>query len=89
MTEVVGPPHITGHQILSVEIRRLGGLVVLRRLQQHGVLAVGGAELVARCAGLLLLHERRVALPDLCLHGRIHACEIGEYYFTRRGRRCW
>jgi hypothetical protein len=32
MTEVVGPPHITGHQILRVEIGRLGGLVVLRRL---------------------------------------------------------
>jgi hypothetical protein len=86
MTEVVGPPRVTGHQILRVEIRGLGRLVVLGGLQQHRVLAVRFAELVARGACLLLLHQRRVALLDLCLHGGIHAHEIGQDDLARHSR---
>ena len=87
MTEVVRPPRVAGHQILRVQIRGLGRLVVLGGVQQHRVLAVRVAELVARGARLLLLHQRRVALLDLCLHGRIHAREIGQDDLARRGRR--
>jgi hypothetical protein len=46
--QVIRPARIVRHQRLRVEIRGLGGVVVLRRVQQHRVFAVGGTELTVR-----------------------------------------
>ena len=74
MREEVGPPRLTRHEPLRVQVGGLGGIEVLAGLQDHPhaairlpALGVSGA--VPRDG----LAHRREALTHLLLHGRVHA----------------
>jgi hypothetical protein len=87
MTKVVRPPQIAGGEILRVEIRRLGGLVVLRRLQDHPQLPVRRAQVRIADTLRARLDNRGVALLDLVLDGCVEAREIGQRDVAQRLRR--
>ena len=74
-----GPPRLTRHEPLRVQISGLGGIEVLAGLQDHAHAAIRLSAL--RVSGALprdgLLHGRE-ALTHLLLHGRVHAGQIRQ-----------